>query len=346
MRGTSESLLSKPFTLASDLGLFYSHCYGERLELVQISVIIPTYNRAGYLAEAIESVLAQTYPVFETIVVDDGSLDNTREVCACYPQVHYVYQKNQGVSAARNTGIRYSKGDYLIFLDSDDRLLPHAVEVGVNCMQAHPEAGFVFGHPRDIDSNGELVDQSPVQLVEVASYATILSGEHIIAPAGRLVRRSAIEATGEFLTGFGHGEDTEYWLRLAQKFPIYYHQQLVFEYRYHNENASNNTAKMLLGLMQVLQLQRPYIKASGNRSYKSAYRQGKRFWLQLYGPGLFHQVVRHIKEKKLSAALWVFTVMLVYYPQGILTIFDYLKPFKQRLTDMAEMRLSPVKGSR
>src|SRR5215212_9690625 len=91
-----------------------------------VSVVIPCYNQAHFLSEAIESVLAQTHPNFEIIVVDDGSTDNTSEVAARYPGVRHIRQDNQGLAAARNTGLRESKGTCLVFLDADDRLLPNA----------------------------------------------------------------------------------------------------------------------------------------------------------------------------------------------------------------------------
>ena len=89
-----------------------------------VSVIITSYNQARFLSDAIESVLTQTYSQFEMVVVDDGSTDNASEVVARYPGVRYMRQDNQGLSAARNTGLRESNGAYLVFLDADDRLLP------------------------------------------------------------------------------------------------------------------------------------------------------------------------------------------------------------------------------
>ena len=149
----------------------------------RLSVIIPSYNRAAFLPEAIESLLSQTYPEFEIVVVDDGSTDETKEVCDRYPTVQYIYQNNQGVSAARNTGIRASKGEYLLFLDSDDCLLPKAVEIGLNCINAHPEVGFVFGsyifqsiNPDGSYTTEEIYENQP----EVATYATLLAAEHKI----------------------------------------------------------------------------------------------------------------------------------------------------------------------
>src|SRR5215210_2105808 len=93
-----------------------------------VSVIIPCYNQAHFLGEAIESVLGQSYPNFEIVVVDDGSPDDTAEVAARYPEVRYICQDNQGLSAARNTGLGQSEGEYVVFLDADDRLLPEALE--------------------------------------------------------------------------------------------------------------------------------------------------------------------------------------------------------------------------
>src|SRR5919108_2036820 len=129
--------------------------YNGHLPLV--SVIITSYNQARFLSDAIESVLTQTYSQFEIVVVDDGSTDHASEVVTRYPGVRYIHQDNQGLSAARNTGLRESNGAYLVLLDADDRLLPIALETGVDCLQAHPECGFVSGHHSLISSNGSLM---------------------------------------------------------------------------------------------------------------------------------------------------------------------------------------------
>src|SRR5437762_473952 len=93
-----------------------------------VSVVIPAYNYAGFLPKAIESVLQQDYPEYELVVVDDGSTDNTADVTAAYARastrVRYVHQTNGGLSAARNTGIRHARFEYVSFLDADDELLP------------------------------------------------------------------------------------------------------------------------------------------------------------------------------------------------------------------------------
>src|SRR6266481_1321163 len=115
--------------------------------MFNISVIIPTHNRAGLLQNAIESVLRQTYPVHEIIVVDDGSTDGTRTVVSKYENnrpgstmvVRYIFQEQQGVAAARNTGIENSTGDWLAFLDSDDLWLPEKLSWQVRALTEYAE---------------------------------------------------------------------------------------------------------------------------------------------------------------------------------------------------------------
>ncbi|MGH2651386.1 MAG: glycosyltransferase family 2 protein, partial [Actinomycetota bacterium] len=114
--------------------------------MARVAVIVPTYNRAEKVVEAIRSVLAQTHGDYEVWVVDDGSTDETAS--AVKPllgeRVHYVHQPNGGVTRARNHGIRRSHGDYVALLDSDDTCLPERLERQTGILDANPEAGLVF----------------------------------------------------------------------------------------------------------------------------------------------------------------------------------------------------------
>ncbi|WP_309744496.1 glycosyltransferase family A protein, partial [Chamaesiphon sp. OTE_20_metabat_361] len=184
-----------------------------------VSVIIPSYNSGEFLPAAIESAIDQSYPASEIIAIDDGSTDDTRLVCARYPTVRYIYQSNQGLPGARNKGIEVATGEYLIFLDSDDYLCPEAIEIGVSCLQAHPEAGFVFGRYlfRSINPDGSystqrLFDEPP----SVASYTTILAAQHNIQCATAICRREAVTAVGGFAP---QQEDLNLWLRIAREWP-------------------------------------------------------------------------------------------------------------------------------
>src|SRR5215208_7256201 len=139
-----------------------------------VSVVIPCYNQAHFLGEAIESVLAQSHPNFEIIVVDDGSPDDTSEVAEHYPEVRLVRQENQGLSAARNAGLARSEGEYVVFLDADDRLLPEALKTGVECLEAHPECAYVYGHFRVIASDGSFLKHRKQLIVGKDRYVGLL----------------------------------------------------------------------------------------------------------------------------------------------------------------------------
>ncbi len=316
----------------------FNHC--------RLSVIIPSYNRAVFLPEAIESVLSQTYPVFEIIVVDDGSTDETKACCDRYPTVQYIYQSNQGVSAARNTGMRVSKGEYLLFFDSDDRLLPKAVEIGVNCINAHPEVGFVFGNYifQSINPDGsykteEIYDNQP----EVADYATILAAEHKIQCACIIFRRVAIESVGGFDPNLAAMEDINLFLRVAREFPIYFHNQIVFEYRYHGSNLSTKSAEMLISALHSHSLQWSYIEQTLNKEYEAAYERGKQAWITLFGRRLPYAIMGYIKAGQWVAALGTLRLILNYDPK--LRCIDrevYEVSYKALLSQLQEL---PIQSS-
>lgn len=111
----------------------------------RVSVIIPTYNHAQFVVQAVESALAQTYADLEVIIVDDGSTDDTQAVLARYgAEINYIYQENQGLSAARNAGISVARGDYFLFLDADDLVLANKLELQVSIVDAQPDFGLVY----------------------------------------------------------------------------------------------------------------------------------------------------------------------------------------------------------
>lgn len=114
------------------------------MESPKISVVIPAYNCSTYIAATLDSVLAQTLPAHEIIVVDDGSSDNTPEVVASYPKVHLIRQVNQGVSAARNTGVRQAQGDWIAFIDGDDIWHPEKLKLCSNAIEVYPKHYLFF----------------------------------------------------------------------------------------------------------------------------------------------------------------------------------------------------------
>jgi amino acid adenylation domain-containing protein len=283
-----------------------------------VSVVIPAYNSSRFLPAAIESVLIQTYPEIEIVVVDDGSTDDTKAVCDRYPTVKYIYQSNQGLSGARNTGIGVSQGAHLIFLDSDDCLLPDAVEIGVNSLNAHPEAGFVFGNylfqvmnPDGSYTTQKLFDEPP----KVASYATILAAQHHIQCAAVMFRRVAIDAVGGFESNLIVMEDLNLYLRVARTFPIYFHDRVVSEYRYHGGNISSQPAKMLMITLNAYSLEWSYFQQTGNLTDLAAYECGRSFAIKFYGDRLPYEMMRCVQANNWVGALGNRRLLLNYDPR-------------------------------
>ncbi len=157
----------------------------------RVSVIVPVYNGEHFLAEAIDSILAQTYPSFEIIVVDDGSTDRTREIALSYQSVHYLYQVNTGTAAARNRGIQIARGEYLGFLDADDVWMHEKLSIQMAAFEADPGLEIVSGYVEqfvDPDINPGLAKKYYVPTAPLPGYLTVAI----------LIKRSAFDAIGSF----------------------------------------------------------------------------------------------------------------------------------------------------
>jgi amino acid adenylation domain-containing protein len=291
-----------------------------------VSVVIPAYNSSNFLITAIKSVLAQTHLLVEIIVVDDGSTDDTKAVFDGIASalrhrdlaIKYIYQTNQGAASARNAGISASTGNYLVFLDSDDYLFPEAIEIGIDCLNANPEAGFVFGSYlfKSINPDGSYTTQ---KLSEdpppVASYATILAAQHKVQCATAIFRRTAIESVGGFDPSLAVMEDLHLFLSIARRFPIDFHGRVVSEYRYHGKNISSGSAKMLIGTLAVHGLEWSHVSQSQHPADVIAYATGRAAWIKFFGDRLLYQIMRHVQAKNWVAAVGTHRLLLHYDPR-------------------------------
>ena len=295
-----------------------------------VSVVIPCYRQAHFLDEAIESVLAQSYPHLELVLVDDGSSDNTAAIAATYPGVRYIRQKNAGLSGARNTGLRHSLGAYLVFLDADDRLLPNALEAGLQCFASHPESAFVYGHSRFVAFDGSPMPARQPVHVEGDYYLALLRNCPIAAPGSVMYRREIFELVDGFDTSLSPAADYDLYYRVARQFPIRCHEQTIVEFRRHDTNMTRGYERMLKYNLTALRAQWKYVRGNGER--REAYRAGIRFWKHVHG----HLVVRAFRAS-IGAKQWKHAIQglwaLLRFCPSYLPLITGDKPLLQKIGD-------------
>lgn len=236
-----------------------------------VSVIIPTYNSAEFIEPCLQTVFNQTYPFWEIIVVDDGSVDNTREVLAPYireGKLRYLFQQNRGPAAARNLALRHARGEFIGFLDSDDLWTPEKLEKQVTVLQKNEDVGMVYS---DSEWFGEQWEQQRVASRKLREYdlrkadyfrrGDIYKGllaHNFIPTMTVLVRHSILKKTGPFLEQingerFSFGEDFELWLRIARVCKVEFNLQKAVKRRVH---PAQITAKKRYGYSQLCAMYR------------------------------------------------------------------------------------------
>lgn len=218
-----------------------------------VSVIIPNYNHASYLDEAIRSALAQTYPHVEVIVVDDGSTDDSRTVAARYgDDITYIWQENQGLSAARNTGIRAASGDYIALLDADDLLEPGYLAALMATLEEHPEASGAYCGYRFVDQHNCLLPQVENRTPPPEQLSALLLKGNFWVPESPVVQRRCYEEAGPFDTSLRACEDWDMWLRFSRRWTLVGIPDILIRYRVVVGSMSSDPARMLANRLVVL----------------------------------------------------------------------------------------------
>jgi len=252
----------------------------KEMKEITVSVIIPTYNRARYLVEAIESVFAQTYKNIEIIVVDDGSTDDTRQRLKPYQdRIEYVYVDNGGPAHARNVGMRKARGKYIAFLDSDDHYYPYKIEIQADFLDRHGDVAMVCSELSAFSDKG-LLDEFHLKkyhrsayMDSEATYENIYSKSISISDAGLnltewkdrkvyvgnvfdryydelilatntvMFRRSLLESVGLQHEAYRVFEDYEFVLRIAKAFQVAFIDVPTYKLRYHDAQISTSGNK-------------------------------------------------------------------------------------------------------
>lgn len=187
-----------------------------------ISVVIPTYNRAEFLREAVDSVRSQSYADFEIIIVDDGSADSTTNIVSSMKDSRIVYlkQKHGGVSAARNLGISRSRAPFISFLDSDDLWLPRKLETQMDFFRTHPEASICQTEELWM-RRGRRVNPAKKHRKHSGWIFKECLPLCIVSPSAVMMRREIFDDVGGFDEDLPACEDYDLWLRTSLRYPIY-----------------------------------------------------------------------------------------------------------------------------
>lgn len=226
-----------------------------------VSFIIPTHNYGRFLLEAINSALAQDYPNFELIVVDDGSTDNTPELMApLQDRVWYIRQEQRGPSAARNAGIKAARGELIAFLDADDVWIAHKTRSQVSYLTAHPEVGLVSGRMAAMNEGGtdstgttpggnRAGNRCPEDGIQVlpagAAFAKLfLHQRNYIATSTAMLRRECLDDVGVFDESLRRVEDFNLWLRVGTRFALARLPDILGMHRYHGANLAQDSDAM------------------------------------------------------------------------------------------------------
>jgi len=207
-----------------------------------VSVVIPSYNAARFVADAVQSVLAQTYPNLEVLVIDDGSTDDTRQVMeqfASDARVNYHYQTNRGESGARNTGIRLARGEFIAYCDADDLWEPRKLEVQIPCFDGRPELGVVYTNVIHVDANNQPMETYQTMRHNGRISAKLLM-ENFVTGAASIIRKKYFDLVGGYDESLRTCQDYDMWLRLSAVCEFFYLDVVTYRYRQWPGQISRN----------------------------------------------------------------------------------------------------------
>lgn len=216
---------------------------GAEVDTLLVSIVMPTYNRASLVGQAIESVLGQDYPHWELLVVDDGSTDDTGRVLSEYRgdcRIRCFHQSNSGQATARNVGVRNARGQFVAFLDSDNRWLPHKLSTQTAYLKANPAVDVLYGDGECIDLAGRVLPVKPSMKRYSGQVWRQLLIDNFVAFNTAIVRVEKLTEIGGFDEQVRRGDDYDLWLRMSVGSMFHYLPGIVTQYRVEGERISTN----------------------------------------------------------------------------------------------------------
>jgi glycosyltransferase involved in cell wall biosynthesis len=214
-----------------------------------VSVVIPTYNHAEFVVEAVDSVLAQTLVPLEIIVVDDGSTDDTQNRLASYAdRIQYVFQENRGLSSARNTGIARARAAWIAFLDADDVWAPQKLAMQLRAAAEHPHAMLIGAVGRGDRRFAPPPVEAAVRMFQVRDFLSTSP----FGPSSAVIRREVFNEVGTFDESISPVADRDMWLRIAANYPVVRLEWPCWWYRSTPGQMSRNPQLMFNNLKQLV----------------------------------------------------------------------------------------------
>jgi glycosyltransferase involved in cell wall biosynthesis len=313
-----------------------------------ISIVIPSYNQAKYIAYNLDSILAQTYSNFEVIFIDDGSKDNTAEILKSYTEkdsrIKYFYQNNSERAVARSHGISKAAGKYLCLVDSDDTWLPHKLETQLAVMENDPEIVLCYAPVNRIDPENKPLKNAARQQEGYSGliYKHLLM-RNFIPSVTPMIKASVLKNIGEQVTDFIPYEDWDFWLRLSRCGKFHHIKEALGNYRLHPQQSVKNvkaprieevtikvldanTQEFLLEhaeLLNFLDLDKKNFKASVQEAYSLAYLRIA-YWYLVAGDS-------KTAQEKLKVSFNKNTLRLIDPRFAVLRLCCYLSSFNKEL---------------
>ncbi len=272
----------------------------------RVSVIVPGFVVSGHqvelLDETLETLDAQSCHDYEALIVDDGSPLDVSAIVARHPRTTLLRQANAGVAEARNAALAVSQGQFLVFLDADDHLLPGALETGLQELEWHPAAGFVVGAREEMTYDGGPVPWNvPAPPDQTRLYEPLLAFDwHIIPPSSAMFRRDVVDAIGGFRNPWG-ADDLDFYLRAAWTFPARCHTARVTRYRRYSTSASRDGDRMLRSVRAVYARQWPLV--CGDASLERSYHRGLQRLTTVFQDCLVENIADRVRTGQWRRAL-------------------------------------------
>jgi glycosyltransferase involved in cell wall biosynthesis len=272
-----------------------------------VSIIMPcrlgTPAQAALLNETLRTVSSQTCQDYEVTLVDDGSPVPVAPVADAHPRTTTIIQANAGPAVARNTGIAHSRGQYLVFLDADDDLLPSALAAGIKALETHPDAGFAVGPREEMTFEGEPVPWDvPPPPPQSDIYLPLLRFDwYIIPPSSAMFRREAVESVGGFRDPWG-ADDLDFYLRVAHRYRAFcYQAPAVTRYRRYSTSSSRDGERMLHSIRAVYARQWPLVE--GVPAAEEAFHHGLRTLTEIFLDCIVENIEDRLRSGDRTGAL-------------------------------------------